>query len=97
MTKVEAAAKLRPGTAWNQRGDVLEQATDDAPRVSIPSEGELIAEIAKTAYIEKRFKEYPPFRDFADAYFHDRKGNSGPMTDYLAKIQSIKDKYPKPA
>lgn len=97
MDKPQAAAILRPGTAWNMRGNSLEQAEDGTDRVTIPTEGELNAEIAKTAYINKRFLEYPPLRDFADAYYHDQKGNSAPMTAYIDKIRSIKEKYPKPS
>ncbi len=97
MDKTEAATILRPGTAWNQRGDVLEQADDDSPRVSIPTEKELQVEMDKVDYIGKRIKEYPPVTELADAFYHNEKGNSGPLETYIAKVQAIKEKYPKPA
>ena len=45
MTLFEAAAYLRPGTLWNLRGTVLEQAEDGTPRVSVPTIDELNAVI----------------------------------------------------
>lgn len=41
MDILQAAQLLRPGTAWNLRGDVLEQALDNTPRVSVPSQKEI--------------------------------------------------------
>jgi hypothetical protein len=38
---LHAACSLRPGTAWNMRGNVLEQAIDDKPRVTVPSQEEI--------------------------------------------------------
>lgn len=50
------------------------------------------AEKAKTNYIELRRAEYPPLPDQVDALL---KG--GPEADAMrAKVQAVKDKYPKP-
>ena len=49
------------------------------------------AEAAKTAYITQRASEYPSIGDQLDALFH-----AGVFpADMAAKIQAIKDKYPK--
>lgn len=41
MNILDVARKLRPNTAWNLRGDVLEQALDESPRVSVPTKQEI--------------------------------------------------------
>lgn len=41
MDILQAARQLRPGTAWNLRGSVLEQADDGTPRVTVPTLAEL--------------------------------------------------------
>jgi len=49
------------------------------------------AEAAKTAYITQRAAEYPSIGDQLDALFH-----AGVFpADMAAKIQAVKDKYPK--
>lgn len=46
MDILQAARIARPGTAWNLRGNVLEQAIDGTLRVSVPKQAELDAIIA---------------------------------------------------
>ena len=38
---LRAVCELRPGTSWNLRGDVLEQADDGEARVSAPTDIEI--------------------------------------------------------
>jgi hypothetical protein len=92
MTIIEAAAILRPGTAWNLRGDKLEQALDDTPRVECPTLPELQAVMESNAYAEKRRSEYPALSDQLDAIW---KGGSD-LEAMRAKIEEVKAKYPKP-
>ncbi len=47
------------------------------------------AEVAKYAYITQRQKEYPSIADQLDTLYHE--GHEG----WKAKIQAIKNKYPK--
>jgi len=51
----------------------------------------LEAEIAKYAYITQRQKEYPSIQDQLDTLYHE--GYDG----WKAKIQAVKNKYPKGA
>ena len=53
------------------------------------------AEWKATEYQRLRKPEYPPLADFADAYYWAQQGDDTKMNEYLAKIQAIKDKYPK--
>ena len=41
MDILQAVRKLRPGTVWNLRGEILEQVEDGSPRVSVPTKEEL--------------------------------------------------------
>ncbi len=91
MTIVEAARKLRPGTAWNLRGDVLEQAVDGTPRVSIPTLAELEQCIAGSAYQELRREEYPTVGDQLDAIW---KGGAA-AEEMRQRVMAVKEKYPK--
>lgn len=92
MHIVEAAAQLRPGTAWNLRDGQIEQADDGTPRVDPPTEEELKAVTDAVAYQDQRRPEYPPLADQLDALW---KG--GDHLDAMkAQIQAVKEKYPKP-
>ena len=92
MHITEAAAKLRPGTAWNHNGKELIQADDGTPRVSVPSISELSALIDADAYREKRSMDYPSIQDQLDALW---KGGAEAAA-MKATIDAIKAKYPKP-
>lgn len=47
------------------------------------------------AYIRKRQIEYPPITELADALFWQSQGDNTKMTAYLAKVEAVKQKYPK--
>ena len=93
MSIVEAAAKLRPGTAWNYNGTTLCQAEDGTPRVECPTMEELQAVMASDDYVEKRRSEYPTVGDQLDAIW---KGGQA-ATEMKARVDAVKAKYPKPA
>jgi len=40
--------------------------------------------------------EYPPLSDLADAIYWQEKGNGAKMAAYLAAVEAVKAKYPKP-
>jgi hypothetical protein len=46
-------------------------------------------------YKYQRAKEYPPLTDLADALYHQSKGDETKLTAYLAKCETVKQKYPK--
>jgi hypothetical protein len=43
---LHAARALRPETSWNLRGHALEQADDNTPRVSVPTQEEIASYLA---------------------------------------------------
>ena len=47
-------------------------------------------------YKENRLAEYPRLGELADAIYWERKGDPSFMTEYLAKVDAVKAKYPKP-
>lgn len=68
-----------------------------------PSREEIDAEVSRlqaladsTKYQRQRVKEYPPLSVLADALYHQQNGDNSKMEAYLALVQAVKDKYPKP-
>jgi len=87
MTKHEAIYKLHSNVV-NIRGD---EAFDADGNAVAYDEAAVQAEMDATAYIAKRMAEYPSIGDQLDALFHAGVFAS----DMAAKIQAVKDKYPK--
>lgn len=48
-------------------------------------------------YADRRKAEYPPLTELADAMFHASNGDDTKLAEYLAKVQAVKDRFPKPA
>jgi hypothetical protein len=55
----------------------------------------LEAQYASTEYQRLRQTEYPPIADLADALYWQAQGDETKMTAYLAKVEAVKQKYPK--
>ena len=70
------------------RGDVAYDANDSIVEYD---KAAVDAYVGAHAYIDKRISEYPPIGDQLDALF---KAGAFPA-DMAAKIQAVKDKYPK--
>jgi hypothetical protein len=95
MNKAHALQFLRPGAEWVLRGDDLEWLDQNQTQ---PTDAEIEAEVARLqaeydakAYARSRATEYPTIGDQLDALFH-----AGVFPeDMAAKIQAVKDKYPK--
>ena len=88
MTKIEAIHKLYPNITSTRDG----VAFDDAGNQVNYDESAVQAYIDAHAYIDLRLAEYPSIGDQLDALF---KAGVFPE-EMAAKIQAIKDKYPKP-
>ena len=87
MGKNEAIYKLYPNVV-TIRDDVAYDA--DGNEV-VYDENAVIVEMDKHEYKDKRVAEYPPIGDQLDALFH-----AGVFPDDMAaKIQAVKNKYPK--
>jgi hypothetical protein len=52
------------------------------------------AEMAKTAYVMQRAREYPPMTDYLDGVV---KGDQDQIQAYIEACQAVKAKYPKGA
>lgn len=96
---------LAPGQSWSVRYG----AADDEYEIdwmgdgSRPTDEEIAAEIERLQaawddreYITLRKAAYPPLADFADAYFWQQQGDDTKMQLYLARIDEVKARYPKP-
>lgn len=94
-----AIINLRPGASWTLDGDDYSGLEWLDEVQSKPTEAELVAETERVQelqiynlYQRKRRPEYPPIGDQLDALW---KGGDA-ATAMLAKIQAVKDKFPKP-
>ena len=95
ITKIEALHSLRPDAEWNLRGDELEWLDTNQTK---PTDAEINAEVTRLqaeydakAYQRSRKPEYPAIGDQLDDLF-----KAGAFSDDMtAKIQAVKDKYPK--
>lgn len=96
VTKLQAILSLVPGAEVTVRGEEVEWYN---PSTAPVTDAEINAEVTRLQveydakeYARKRAPEYPPIGDQLDALF---KAGAFP-TDMAAKIQAVKDKYPKP-
>jgi hypothetical protein len=95
----QAIINLRPGAAWSLDGDDYSGLEWLDQEQTKPTEQELVEETERVVqeqlrnlYQRKRRLEYPPLGDQLDALW---KGGDA-AEEMLAKVQAIKDKYPKP-
>jgi hypothetical protein len=95
IDKVKAIQSLRPDAEWVLRGDELEWFDKKQTK---PTDSEIDAEVKKLqaeydakAYQRNRQPEYPDIGDQLDDLY-----KAGAFSDDMtAKIQAVKDKYPK--
>ena len=95
ITKADAIISLRPDSEWTMTGDVIDWLDTNT---TCPTNAEIDAEVKKLqaeydakAYQRKRKPEYPDIGDQLDDLF-----KAGAFSDDMtAKIQAVKDKYPK--
>ena len=91
----KALRSLCPGAEWVIRDNVIEWLSPD---IQQPTDSEINAEVARLQaeydakeYARSRVTEYPSIGDQLDALFH-----AGVFPEEMAaKIQAVKDKYPK--
>lgn len=93
-----ALVSLRPNAVWALNGDTYEGLDWKDKHQTKPTKEELDAEVARlqaeherTEYQRQRATEYPPIGDQLDALW---KGGEA-AAEMLAKVQAVKNKYPK--
>ena len=99
---VNALLTLRPNAKWIMNGDEYEGIEWKDETQSKPTKEEILVEVERlkqkwidTEYQRKRAPEYPPLTELADALYHQQNGDDSKMTAYLAKVDAVKQKYPK--
>lgn len=86
----EIAPILQDGK-WVQQWEIVEKFTAEEKATYLAEKAARLAEAAANKYKLLRIAEYPSVGDQLDALFH-----AGLFpTDLAAKIQAVKDKYPK--
>jgi hypothetical protein len=100
---VRALESLYPGTHWEITNDDYDQLIwkeEDTPKPTLDELSEeknrLLVIWNNTEYQRKRQYEYPSWQVLADAMYHQSNGNNAPMEAYLAAVETVKTKYPKP-
>ncbi len=87
----KALFALYPTAKWTLNGDSYEGLTWLSNDIQKPTEQELMEWVDPNQHKYQRALEYPPIGDQLDALF---KAGAFPA-DMAAKIQAVKDKYPK--
>lgn len=99
-----ALAELAPTASWRCIGVPRYESVEWLdPVIPMPTKAAVEAEVARliaeeqaTAYQALRKAEYPELADFVDAFYWQQRGNTTLMTNYLANVDAVKAKYPKP-
>ena len=82
----DAILSLRPDSEWVMNGDKLTWLDSGTTE---PTESQIVAEMARIEYKDKRAKEYPSVVDQLDDIYHNG------IDAWKATIKATKDKYPK--
>lgn len=98
-----ALDNLRPNALWILRdGDPFDIEWRDSKQKQ-PTNEEILNEIDRfkkedvlLQYQQLREPEYPKMADFIDAYYWMSKGDDTKMQEYVANVDAVKAKYPKP-
>lgn len=100
----DALLSLSPGSEWSVVYDGNgDYEIDWRSPTTQPSDEDIAKEIARLRqiwedrqYITLRREAYPSLADFADAFYWQQQGDDTKMMAYLAKIEAVKIRYPKP-
>jgi hypothetical protein len=77
--------------AYDRNGEIIE--LNEA--AVLAEQLRLVKEYEDTKYQRDRARKYPPLQDLADAIYHQQNGDDSKMTEYLAAVEAVKQKYPK--
>jgi hypothetical protein len=98
----EALRSLRPNSSFTIVGEEYSGITW-LDTTDMPSYDEVMLEIERlteikqlNSYKEKRMFKYPPMTQYLDAVYWQSQGDDSKMTEYLAAVAAVKERYPKP-
>lgn len=94
---VDAIKSLRPNAAFMFENKEFTQYFD-ADMQRPPTWEEIVEEamrLKSISYQAKRRQEYPSFEDFADAYYWQQKGDPSKMEEYIKRVDTVKQRFPK--
>lgn len=99
----EALVSLCPNAEFNVIGEVYSGIIWKSPNIRMPSEQEIENEITRLRidfdrkkYQRQRITEYPSIGDQLDKLYHDIKSGNLETGTWIASIEAVKEKYPKP-
>lgn len=98
-----AINNLRPGAQWVIRGNDYDGLVWEDETQTKPTKEEFEAELQRmydefnaSKYKRDREFQYPDIRELADAIYWQSQGDNSKMEVYLAKVEAVKQQYPKP-
>jgi hypothetical protein len=92
LMKAKAIRAIDPSSKFSISGEKITWVTSAIPEDQINiKQAELQAEYDAQEYARKRKPEYPPIGDQLDDLFHGSLFSE----EMTAKLQAVKDKYPK--
>jgi hypothetical protein len=77
---------------WGEDNTTLPPTPAEIRDMAVTCEADYLA----SEYQRNREPEYPPLANLADALYWQSKGDNTKMDAYLAAIEAVKAKYPKP-
>ena len=99
----EALLSLRPGAKWSMNGEDYDQLVWADTEQTKPTKSEVMVEVERlkieverNKYQNQRYYEYPSVREQLDALYHDIKTGNLESGTWIAAIEAVKEKYPKP-
>jgi hypothetical protein len=67
-----------------------------------PAKADVMAEVERlrevwesNEYQRQRYPEYPKLEQLADALYWQAEGDNSKMTEYLAAVKAVKERFPK--
>ena len=99
----QAIIRLRPGAAFSSEGNEYEGIIWQDTTQTMPSkeETEAMFEQIKQEWIDNEYQRdrihnYPPLNMLAEAIYKQYKGDNSAMEAYIAAVDEIRAKFPKP-
>jgi len=101
----DALRIMEPTAQWRVVGDPMDfnNIQWESEDITQPSNSAISAKLAEMQsaydaieYQRQRQPEYPSLAELADAIYWQSQGDNTKMDAYVAKVQAVKEKFPKP-
>jgi hypothetical protein len=90
ITTIDSSGNIKSETVQTTSGEFYDHMLEQHL-----NQEALAIEFEKNQYKQDRLLEYPPLADLADALYWQANGDNSKMEEYLSRVESVKNKYPK--